>query len=711
MRKAIFLYVIFVIAGYQAFAQQVPDKYAEKLRIFEEYVRQQMEKDKIPGLTIGFYIDDYEWVKGFGYADLENKVPAKPESAYRLASVTKPFTSMAILQLVEKGKIKLDGEITTYVPYYPKQQWPLTVRQCLSHTGGEQVFSGLGPEYVTPRQVIERIAKTQIKNEPGTRFIYTTNQYNLLGAAIEEVSGKSFNDYLRENIFLPLGMNDTRMNSERDLIPNRVRTYERANGQIKIAQFIDVSSRFGGGGLIGTVPDLLKWARGVDSGKVLSKEYLDLMYAPVTLKNGRYSAMSREGGYYSLGWWNQANRGLWNPEHGGGQIGTSAAFTRFPGKNMAIACVTNTDGVWVDLYVSRLYQLLTDEPWQIRFYAKDQANQAFYEGLRSVFNGGAAWFDRRREPYTSDPQELGKAFGYFNQAVDLGSLQSNYQTALKTIDEGLHPEAESAFIKVGSFMAAKLREKHGAERYKNYHTMGAISFVSDYIELYRAQANMPKELRFNESFEKLLAKWNEDWARSWNDYTRNLEITAESDFGEIGGKLKALFANAEVYPNFIDQLLAYQDGVHALKAVKLAVELYPQSARTNGNWGLFLMLIKRYGEEGRKYFKENIGSEPEDPLPYFKKSLELEADGFAGPRILWNEIGRKWLDAGRVDDTLALVNLALELHPKEARCHAGLCEINSRKGMKEKATESCRKALELDPNFAPAQELMKKLVQ
>jgi len=133
---------------------QPADKYADKLRVFEEFVRNQMEENKIPGLTIGFYKDDYTWVNGFGYADLENKAPAKAESAYRLASITKTFTSAAILQLAEKGKINLDAEIQTYVPYYPKQQWPVTVRQLLAHLGGGQEGSMLGPEYVSPREVV-----------------------------------------------------------------------------------------------------------------------------------------------------------------------------------------------------------------------------------------------------------------------------------------------------------------------------------------------------------------------------------------------------------------------------------------------------------------------------------------------------------------------------------------------------------------------------
>src|SRR5215475_4538638 len=143
----------------QSAAPPATDKYADKLRLFEEFARRQMEKDKTPGITIGFYKDDYTWVKGFGYADLENKVPATANSAYRLASITKTFTGVAILQLVEKGKMKLDEEIQTYLPYYPRQKWPVTVRQLLTHVGGGQEGSGLGPEYVTPRQVVERIAK------------------------------------------------------------------------------------------------------------------------------------------------------------------------------------------------------------------------------------------------------------------------------------------------------------------------------------------------------------------------------------------------------------------------------------------------------------------------------------------------------------------------------------------------------------------------
>ncbi len=215
---------------------QTADPYAARLREFEGFVAAAMKADRIPGMTVGFFRDDYTWAEGFGFADLENKTPAHAESAYRLASVTKSMTGEAIVQLAERGKLDLDAEIQTYVPDYPKQKWPVTVRNLLTHTGAGQTGSGLGPEHVTPKEVVARISKYPIQYEPGTRFDYQTAGYNLLSAAIENVSGKSFDAYLRENLFAPAGMKNTGMDDVIELVPNRVRGYELVGGEIKNAR-------------------------------------------------------------------------------------------------------------------------------------------------------------------------------------------------------------------------------------------------------------------------------------------------------------------------------------------------------------------------------------------------------------------------------------------------------------------------------------------
>src|SRR5215510_5622439 len=120
---------------------QTPNDEA-RLREFENFVRMQMERDRIPGLTIGFLKGDQTWVKAFGFADVENKTPATENYAYRIASTTNTMTGLAIVQLAERGKIDLDAEIQTYLPEYPKQKWPVTARQLLTHLSGGQGPSG-----------------------------------------------------------------------------------------------------------------------------------------------------------------------------------------------------------------------------------------------------------------------------------------------------------------------------------------------------------------------------------------------------------------------------------------------------------------------------------------------------------------------------------------------------------------------------------------
>lgn len=682
-------------------------QYADKLAVFEEFVRQQMQKDKIPGMTIGFFKDDYGWVQGFGYADLENKIPARPESAYRLASVSKTFTGAAILQLVEKGKMSLDAEIQTYVPSYPKQKWPVTVKQLLVHLGGGQTGSGIGPDYVTPREVVARIAKYPIQNEPGVKFDYQTSGYNLLGAAIEEVSGKSLGQYLRESIWTPLGMSDTRMDNVRELVPNRVHGYELLNGEIQNARFVDVSSRFGGGGVLGTIPDLLKWARTVDSARILTKESTELMYKPVASKGGRYVGLSDGEWYYTLGWLVFPINGqmaIWND---GGQIGTNTAILRVPSKNLAIAFACNVQDIDRMPYIKRLYELITGEPMAIPVATRNKFDDAFYKGLAETFNYGSMHFDRGRQPLSVDPKELAKAFAYFNKTVDRVALQSNYQAAVNAIGDGRHPVADVAFIKVGSYMALKLAEKYGVARAGAYHIMGAPVFFDDYIKMYKTNRKYPKELRFKKPFEDTVTKWNQDWARNWNDQTRKLTTATESELVASGEQLKKSFAGAEIYPDFLDQLLKIKQGPGSLKAVKLAADLYSQSARANLVWGLFLILLDATDVD--KALLEKSGIEKEPPLTYLKRSVEIDPEGFASAGSL-RQIARGWMGEGRsLADAERLLKLAVQLHPQSGTLYEGLGEIYQNQGLNSQAIESYQKALELDPNLQQAKEALKKL--
>jgi CubicO group peptidase (beta-lactamase class C family) len=685
-------------------------KYADKLRVFEEFVRKQMETDKVPGMTIGFIKDDFTWAKGFGSADLENKTPATAETVYRLASVTKPMTAMAVLQLVEKGKINLDAEVQTYVPAYPKQKWPVTVRQLLGHLGGGQTGSGLGAERKTVREVVELISKNELAAEPGTKFIYTTSGYNLLGAAIEGASGKTFEEYMRDHLWQPLGMNNTSMDNPRELVPNRARGYELVDGKIRNAEFVDVSARFGGGGASGTVPDLLRFARGINSGKVLSKEMVNVMYTPMANREGRFTAYQGGSWDYGMGWFIFPVNGHFAVHHDGGQKGTQTELLRVPSENFAIAFACNLEGVNYQPYIERLYELIQGEPWDIPVYTKERADGALYKAMQSVFDYGMLQDDKSRQPLSSNPQELAQAFAYFNQFVNREALSASTTEAEKKINDGRHPLAGQAFVKIGSLMALKLRERYGLERLKSYHTTGAISFFGDYVEMARATPDFPKELRFNDSFERMAAKWSQDWQKTWSAEIRRLSFAPGADMDAISEKLRTNFSGAEVYPNFVLNLVKFQvGGLEVVKASKLAAELYPNSDRAVGTYAIILLAI---GDKRPDELKTIVAA-TDDARTLLKKSVELNPDGIASAKTL-NMIANNWANEGiahRLDKAMSILRIAQEMHPREAVLYDSLGNLHWRKGEKQQAAEQYRKAVEVDPKFEHAQHMLKRIAE
>ena len=155
------------------------------------------------------------WAQGFGKADLENPAPATPETLFRLASVSKPLTATAILQLVERGKLDLDAEVQTYCPAFPKKQWPITSRQLLGHLGGIRHYNPDGKgdvpddsarHFATMEESLTLFANDPLVSQPGTAFHYSTYGYTLLGCVLEGAAHEKYLDYMRANIFVPAGM-------------------------------------------------------------------------------------------------------------------------------------------------------------------------------------------------------------------------------------------------------------------------------------------------------------------------------------------------------------------------------------------------------------------------------------------------------------------------------------------------------------------------
>lgn len=700
---SVLLALLLGLARAQGEPARKPDPYAEKIREFEAYARAQLERDRIPGMTIGFSVGGHTWVQGFGYADLENKVPAKAESAYRLASITKTMTGVAAVLLAERGKLDLDAEVQTYVPDYPKQQWPVTTRQLLAHLGGGQTGSGIGPERVTTKEVVARISKYPIKIEPGTKFDYQTSGYNLVGAAIEGATGQSFETFLRENLWLPAGMKDTRMDDVVGLVPNRVRGYELAGGEIRNAPFIDVSSRFGGGGATGTVPDLLRWGRAVLlEGKILSPKSRAEMLAPLTTKAGRFSGLGDGDDFYTLGWMIKPVNGRLAVYNEGSQKGTDTVLFVFPGRDLVIAAASNLEQAPTKRYLRRLYETLTGESWAAPVYTRERRDATTARALDSAYNYGAAHFEQHGRPLTDDVKELAEAFAFFNAAADREALRADGEAMAKRVRDARHPAGGQLLVKLGSFVASKLKEKNGAAGLEKYYAGGSVPFFADYVRLYRAGGSVPKELRLTPAFEKVLERWDADWSRTWNDYTRRLTLSPATDFEEAGARLRRDFAGAEVVPDFTRDFQAIQQGVVAFKSARLGVELYPDSDELLFNWGLFIILGEA-SEQARPLLKQ--GGPYERPAVYFKRAFAANPNGVIRPKTFLDIAGR-WLQRPQMTDAgIGLLSAAVEVHDRHAQLREMLGDFLLKKGRRDEAAESFRRAFALDPAAAKGASL------
>lgn len=306
-------------------------------------VNRTMAEQKIPGLTVAVCVNgSLRWSAGYGFSDVENRVPARPETVYRWASVSKPVTAVAVMQLVERGEIDLDAPIQTYVPTFPGKTWPVTVRQLMSHLGGVRHYrSGERAStrrYAHFRDAFPTFQYEPLVCEPGTRYVYSTYGYNLLGAAVEGASGLGYTDYVRAHVFRPAGMDSTREADLEALIPHRTRGYVKTHGGgWRNARPVDFSNRTPGGGLCGTAEDAARFGAAVLSGRLVRPATFAAMATRQKTRDGRRID-------YGLGWGIGRHDGRAEVSHAGHSEGTSTLLYLVPERRLSVALMSNLEG-------------------------------------------------------------------------------------------------------------------------------------------------------------------------------------------------------------------------------------------------------------------------------------------------------------------------------------------------------------------------------
>ena len=305
-------------------------------------IEAQVKRDRIPGLSCAIGVgDSIAYRAGFGFADVENEVPATPQTVYRLASISKPITAVLALQLAERGELDLDADVHTLVPQWPQKPWPVTTRQLLGHLAGVRHYRGEAEStlhYATQVESLARFAADPLLHEPGTAYHYSTYGFNLAAAVVEARAGAPFAAVLRERIAVPAGAASLQDDDSRRLIRGRAQGYVRNGDVLENSALMDSSYKLGGGGLCASAEDLVHFTRALLDGRLLNEASRAAMWTRQRTTAGTEIE-------YGLGCRPSRADGRLVVEHSGAQARVSTMWYVLPESRVVVVLLCNLERV------------------------------------------------------------------------------------------------------------------------------------------------------------------------------------------------------------------------------------------------------------------------------------------------------------------------------------------------------------------------------
>lgn len=281
--------------------------------------------------------------KGFGAANLELNTPMKPEMVFRIGSITKQFTAVSILQLMEKGKISLSDSIQKFIKNFHFKGKTITIEHLLTHSSGIRGYEQIDAKVpnairvdFSPKTVIDSLNHLSLEFDPGTKYNYSNSNYFLLGYIIEMATGKTYQQYLEENIFTPAGLHATFYENQEQIIANRASGYSFSNGKYRNAGFISMSTVYSAGALLSTASDLFKWHQALYNGQLIKKETFAKAITPYKFNNGRQVD-------YGYGFFIKTENGINSIGHGGAIDGFRAIEMYYPDQDIFVALLVNSE--------------------------------------------------------------------------------------------------------------------------------------------------------------------------------------------------------------------------------------------------------------------------------------------------------------------------------------------------------------------------------
>lgn len=318
-------------------------------QIDDRMIQQLMTDQHIPGVALGILRGNTLLHEGYyGSANLEYDVPVHAQTVFELASVTKLFTTQALIRLLQQGRITLETALSAYLPDLPGAWQAVTIRHCLTHQSGLPDYTASATYWQqtrtakSPAEVIDLVRDLPLQFPSGSKYYYDNTGFYLLGLVIEAVTGQSYAEHLRQAIFEPLGMVQTQANDYDRIILHRAQGYRYQDGQIRNKPFYNTSNTFSAGIVVSSVRDLIRWRASVFDDSILTADSRRLWW---TLQPST-SANERQLGFtLGLGWFRLDSPAgtFWG--HNGGIAGFASSFVYFPDTDVTSIVLCNSDHV------------------------------------------------------------------------------------------------------------------------------------------------------------------------------------------------------------------------------------------------------------------------------------------------------------------------------------------------------------------------------
>ena len=328
---------------------------------FDQMLEQQFSSD-IPGATVLVAKKgDIIYHKAFGMANMELDVPMETDMVFEIASITKQFTAVSILMLMEQGKLNLDDDITKFIKDYPTDGHHISIHHLLTHTSGIKSYTSMESwmpiwrKDLQPKEIIHFFKDEPMDFVPGEKWQYNNSAYFILGYIIEKASGQTYEEFVEQNIFKPLDMQSSRYGSQSEIIKKRAYGYQKNEVYVN-AEYLSLTQPYAAGSLMSTVKDLFIWNRAIRTHKLVKQESIELAFTNHALNNG-------EKINYGYGWGLNEINGSPTIEHSGGIFGYSTNAIYLPDEDVFVAIYANCDCSETESVSTRMTAIAIEKPY------------------------------------------------------------------------------------------------------------------------------------------------------------------------------------------------------------------------------------------------------------------------------------------------------------------------------------------------------------